>query len=191
MGYTTEFTGRIAVEPPLNPQEIAYLRKFAGTRRMDRANGPYFVDGSGYAGQGRDADIREHNKPPAGQPGLWCKWEPTADGTAIEWNGHEKFYAAAEWMAYLVEHFLKPGARTQGHPGFEGFGFDHLLDGVIDAQGEEPWDTWQLVVRANDVSTIGPEEPDTVLLCGGCHTVLPDEDSACCPGAEVHSAYAG
>jgi hypothetical protein len=83
MGYTTEFDGSVSISPPLNAHEIAYLRKFAASRRMDRARGPYFVDGSGPFGQGHDDDIRDFNKLPAGQPGLWCWWEPTKDGTAI------------------------------------------------------------------------------------------------------------
>jgi hypothetical protein len=190
MGYTTTFTGRIAVAPPLNAHEIDYLRKFAATRRTDRDRGPYYVDGTGCAGQGRDADIRDYNRPPAGQPSLWCKWEPTADGLAIEWNGQEKFYGPSEWMAYLVDHFLRPGARAHGNPGFEDFTFDHLLNGVLDAQGEEPWDTWQLTVRDNEVSASEPEEPEeaeepgTAWLCGGCRTVPADEDAVCCRGAE-------
>jgi hypothetical protein len=57
--HTTDFFGSIAVEPPLNESERAYLTKFAETRRMDRAKGPYFVDGSGDFGQGDDLDIRE------------------------------------------------------------------------------------------------------------------------------------
>ncbi|MFJ8622294.1 hypothetical protein ACIRD3_05550 [Kitasatospora sp. NPDC093550] len=189
MGYTTEFTGRVAVEPPLNGREIAYLRKFAGTRRMDRDNGPYFVDGTGWAGQGRDADIRAYNAPPAGQPGLWCHWEPTDDGAAIVWNQHEKFYHSPEWMAYLIDHFLKAGAHAQGEPGFEDFSFDHVLDGVIDAQGEESWDSWQLMVRDNEVSVSGPEEPETAWLCGGCFTVVADEHTVCCPGAGLMTTY--
>ncbi|MEV7025544.1 hypothetical protein [Kitasatospora sp. NPDC093558] len=184
MGYTTDFTGRIAVEPPLNEQEIAYLRKFAETRRMDREKGPYYVDGTGYAGQGHDPDIRDFSKPPAGQPGLWCQWEPTDDGAAIQWNGHEKFYDSPEWMTYLVDHFLKPGAHAQGEPGFEDFTFDHVLDGVIDAQGEESWDTWQLTVRDNEVSATGPVEPEVPWLCGDCHKVIADEHTVCCPGAD-------
>src|SRR5215467_9643211 len=68
MGYTTEFDGRVSVSPPLNRHEIVYLLKFAATRRMDRTRGPYFVDGSGPFGQGRDDDIQNFNQPPAGQP---------------------------------------------------------------------------------------------------------------------------
>jgi hypothetical protein len=52
MGYTTEFDGSMSISPPLNAHEIAYLRKFASSRRMDRARGPYFVDGSGTVGPG-------------------------------------------------------------------------------------------------------------------------------------------
>ena len=37
MGYTTEFDGSVSISPPLNAHEIAYLRKFAASRRMDRA----------------------------------------------------------------------------------------------------------------------------------------------------------
>ena len=65
MGYTTEFDGSVSISPPLNAHEIAYLRKFAASRRMDRARGPYFVDGSGPFGQGHDDDIRDFNKLPA------------------------------------------------------------------------------------------------------------------------------
>ena len=52
MGYTTEFEGSVSISPPLNAHEIAYLRKFAASRRTARARGPYFVDGSGPFGQG-------------------------------------------------------------------------------------------------------------------------------------------
>lgn len=153
MGYDTHFTGHVTITPPLNPHEIAYLGKFADTRRMNRTNGPYFVDGSGPFGQGRDADIIDYNQPDPTQPGRWCGWVPTEDGTAIEWNGVEKFYSATEWMTYLVDHFLKPGGHAQGQPGFEEFTFDHTVNGTIDAQGEDPDDTWQLAVTDNVVTS--------------------------------------
>jgi hypothetical protein len=109
MGYITEFEGSVGISPPLNAHEIAYLRKFAASRRMDRTRGPCFVAGPGPFGQGHDGDIRDFNKPPAGQPGLWCRWQPTKDGRAIKWNGVEKFYNSEEWMTYLIDLFLKPG----------------------------------------------------------------------------------
>jgi hypothetical protein len=40
MGYTTIFNRQIRVEPPLSPEEITYLNKFASTRRMACEQGP-------------------------------------------------------------------------------------------------------------------------------------------------------
>lgn len=153
MGYTTYFDGEIAVTPPLNEVERAYLTKFANSRRMLRERGPYFVDGEGFHGQDRTEDVHDHNAPPEGQPGLWCQWVPNEDGTAIEWDQGEKFYDAPEWMAYLIEHFLQPGAHaaSSGETQFAGFTFDHVLNGEITAEGEESYDRWRLVVTDNAV----------------------------------------
>jgi hypothetical protein len=151
MGYTTEFSGQIDVVPPLDKDEIAFLKKFNQSRRMDREKGPYFVDGTDSYGQGRDADIRNYNEPPEGQPGLWCQWVPTECGCAIEWDGGEKFYDSAEWMKYIVEHFLKPGALAIGKvPAIKG---GHVLNGEIMAQGEDSDDRWKLIVKDNVVMT--------------------------------------
>jgi hypothetical protein len=149
MGYTTEFDGRIEIVPPLNGEEIAYLNLFAGTRRMDREEGPYHAEDDGDFGQSRAPGIRDYNRPPAGQPNLWCNWVPTDDGTAIEWNGGEKFYDASEWMAYIIDHFLKPGAAAP----LPFLQKNHTLNGTIDAQGEDRNDRWLLVVEDNRVST--------------------------------------
>lgn len=151
MGYTTTFDGYVTVEPPLNEAEINYLNKFSNTRRMKRKLGAYYVDGSGWAGQGNDADIIDRNTPPVGQPGLWCQWQPTEFGDAIEWDGGEKFYNAEEWMAYIIDHFLKPGGLAEGGLGFEDFTFDHIVNGTIEAEGEEQGDVWKLVVTDNVV----------------------------------------
>ncbi|MFF3151845.1 hypothetical protein [Streptomyces sp. NPDC057910] len=156
MGYTTEFDGKVTITPPLNPSEIAYLRQFAETRRMRRANGPYYIDGTGPYGQGFDADVTDGNRPPEGQPGLWCQWTPTSDGSALVWDGMEKFYEPVAWMSYVIEHFLKPGAvaAASNLPYFADFTFDHVVDGVIDAQGEDPDDVWQLTVVRNSVARV-------------------------------------
>ncbi|MGR3938428.1 hypothetical protein [Streptomyces sp. BRA346] len=165
MGYTTTFTGRVTICPPLNPHEIAYLRSFSGTRRMDRTRGPYVIDGSGAFGQGLDKDITNYNGPPAGQPGLWCEWVPNDYGTALTWSGGEKFYSAASWMEYLIDTFLKPDADLAAElrapvrgrtypPEFERFTFDHEVNGVIVAQGEDPNDLWDIRVSDNAVVTV-------------------------------------
>jgi hypothetical protein len=151
MGYTTEFSGSIAVDPPLDEAEIKYLRKFTETRRMNRRKGPYYVDGAGFMGQYREPDVTDYNQPPKGQPGLWCHWVPTDDGTAIEWDGGEKFYDSEEWMAYLIEHFI--GSNPLAKPQLP-FLRSHVLNGTIDAQGEESDDRWRLVVKDNAVSAV-------------------------------------
>lgn len=162
MGYTTDFEGSVTVTPPLNPYEISYLKKFAESRRMYRQHGPYFI-GGGFFGQDHEADIIDYNSPPPEQHSLWFHWVPDEYGTAIEWDGGEKFHNANEWMTYLIDTFLKPGAAVASElanpvPGrvyaeeFEHFTFDHVLNGVIEAQGEDADDRWRLVVTANTVT---------------------------------------
>jgi len=157
MGYTTEFTGDAFIEPPLNEAEQAYLQRFAETRRMLRSDGPYFLCESEF-GQERRFDVIDYNTPPEGQPGLWCQWipykskhTPSWDGKSLVWDGNEKFYYAAEWMVYLIDHFLRPGAKAEGQPGFEDFTFDHIVNGEIFAHGEDSEDVWKLVVKDNIV----------------------------------------
>ncbi len=156
MGYTTDFEGRIEIEPALNEIEITYLNRFSETRRMDREKGPYFVGGDGYAGQGDGPDeVYNHNNPHHSQPGLWCQWVPTDDGTALVWNGHEKFYEAAEWMQYLMDHFVgyTPAAITELRELTDVGDFlqGHTCNGAIAAQGEDPSDVWLLIVKDNQV----------------------------------------
>lgn len=159
MGYTTDFEGRVTIEPPLNPHEVAYLRHFNQTRRMRRHNGPYYL-GTGFHGQDHQPDIIDYNSPDPTQPGLWCNWTPTDDGTGIEWDGGEKFYNSVEWMQYLINTFLRPGADLQrelAKPNigrcypteFAHFTFDHIVNGRIEAQGEDGDDVWALVVDDN------------------------------------------
>lgn len=154
MGYTTYFHGSIEVVPPLSAEEVSYLNKFSNGRRMNRTKGPYFVDGTESFGQGQDADIIDQNSPDQSQPGLWCNWIATADGKAIEWNESEKFYESAEWMKYIITHFLgtNPQAKTE-LPFLQG----HTLNGTIAAQGEESEDRWDLEVRDNKVFVVDYE----------------------------------
>ncbi len=152
MGYTTDFDGWISIEPALSSKEVDFLTKFAESRRMDRKNGPYFVDGDGFNGQRNSGDVIDNNRPPHGQPSLWCQWVPTIDGESIEWDGNEKFYESPEWMDYLIQHFLRPNAFAHSElPFLQG----HTLNGTIAAQGEDPNDMWLLHVKDNRVSTEG------------------------------------
>jgi hypothetical protein len=152
MGYSTDFYGSVTVDPPLDEAEIAYLQKFSGSRRMDRTEGPYYVDGgSGSRGQDKPGNVIDYNSPPEGQPGLWCQWVPTEDGTAIEWDGREKFYDANEWMEYLIVHFI--GSNPLARAALP-FLKSHTVNGTIEAQGEDSDDRWRLVVKDNVVTVV-------------------------------------
>lgn len=58
-------------------------------------------------------------------------------------------------MRYLIDHFLRPDAvaSESGGEQFADFTFDHVVNGTIEAQGEEPDDRWRLVVRDNEVTS--------------------------------------
>jgi hypothetical protein len=128
---------------------------------MHRTKGPYFVDGTGYAGQGNDSDIINSNNSDPTQPGLWCQWIPNDEGNAIEWNGVEKFYDSAEWMTYLINHFLGSNPIVkQLHPECFSFLQGHMLNGQIEAQGEETSDHWYLKVNNNKVSILDSQPSD-------------------------------
>lgn len=157
MGYTTDFEGEFTITPALNEHEVAYLTRFAETRRMDRVSGPYFVGGTGEFGQGPDDDIRDYNKPPEGQPGLWCQWVPTEEGAALIWDEGEKAYYMDKWIVYIIDHFLRPGAQAQASndPQFEHFTFDHMVNGTVYASGEDYDDLWAIRIKDNDVRIFG------------------------------------
>lgn len=160
MGYTTDFIGEWTVTPPLKPEHRAYLKAFNETRRMKRdasetakrpdpvreaagldvgVEGAYFVGEEGFMGQGSDKsiDVVEINSPPSNQPGLWCQWTPSEDGTQIEWDGGESFYDYVEWITYLIEHFLEP--------------WGYKLNGDVRWQGEDPADIGMITIADNDV----------------------------------------
>lgn len=142
MGYSTDFTGSFRINPPLKPEHTAYLQKFSDTRRVNRdetiaakiddpiriavglpaglAGGYTLIDTDPF-GPVVDNSVVNYNHPPEGQPGLWCQWAPTDDGTQLEWNGAEKFYNYREWLIYLNEHFFQPwGYRLSGQVQWQG-----------------------------------------------------------------------
>lgn len=160
MGYSTDFIGHVDVEPPLNAPEQAYLTAFSGSRRWRRPGGPYVVPGNPAAERADEEralaapDLGGYNETPDGQPSLWCDWVPCWDGCCLAYNGHEKFYGSTRWMSYLIEHFLRPGARVSatGLPWFEGFTFDHCLDGVVAGCRRDNKELFLIRVTDNRVS---------------------------------------
>ncbi len=159
MGYTTDFFGEFTLDKPLSAAQVAYLSKFSDTRRMTRdatitatlpdplrlavglpvgVDGGYYVGSTAMAGQDwtPSPGVLSNNAPPSGQPGLWCKWVPTEDGSGIKWNEMEKFYEYTEWLNYIIVHFLTPwGIKISGEVRFQGEDSDdrgvvRIVDGV-------------------------------------------------------------
>lgn len=146
MGYTTDFYGKFTLDRPLDEETKTFLQKLARTRRMARKlpaefgiEGEFYVDGGGLCGQDKESSVIDYNKPPCTQPGLWCQWTPSEDGTYIEWDGGEKFYCYVEWLQYIITRVLNPK--------------NYLLNGEIDWQGEESDDFGKIVVVDNIVYT--------------------------------------
>ena len=155
MGVHDEFLGHVTVDPPLNAAEREYLAAFSESRRWDRPSGPYAVpphpreDDSAADGVARDAG----NRPPPGQPGLWCDWTPCPKGCCLSHNGVEKFYGSGEWMQYVIDHFLRPGAeaRRSGLACFDHSTFDHTCTGTIAVERRDVRELSLLHVERNEV----------------------------------------
>lgn len=154
MGYTTTFEGCFGLDRKLDDKTYVFLEKLANTRRMKRCSemleemgygeahqfgmdGEFFVDGDGYMGQDTDASVINSNKPPFTQPSLWCQWIPLEDRKTIVWDEGEKFYCAKEWIEYIVNYILAPKG--------------YILNGAVNAQGEERGDNWHIIVKDNEV----------------------------------------
>ena len=156
MGYTTDFSGRFELDKPLAPKMKKFLTLLNETRRMKRnvdeafgIDGEFFVFGTGSYGQDQDNTIVDYNQQPSTQPSLWCQWTPSEDGTAIEWDGGEKFYAYSEWLFYIINKILAPNGYT--------------LNGTVVWQGEETGDVGKIHV-VNNVVTVAPwDDAETVL----------------------------
>jgi hypothetical protein len=110
MGYTTEFEGSVTITPPLTAAMVA---KF-----------------NGYAEERHDGDGPTRYA-------TWCDWRVNGDGTEIAWNGGEKFYDSAAWMAWMIDRFI-PANRS--------------VDGQIEADGDDPGDRWLLKVTDRTVT---------------------------------------
>lgn len=163
MGYTTDFIGHIDIAPSLNDNEIAYLTAFSQSRRCRRPGGPYDVPGNPMAEEPADFADDTYNSPPQGQPGLWCDWVPCWDGCCLAFNGNERFYSPVPWLRYLIAHFLKPGAKASrtSDDGFDGFTFDHRLDGMIVGCRRDDKELYAVTVTDNRVreKILRPADP--------------------------------
>lgn len=160
MGYTTNFSGGFSINKRLDRETIRLLEGLSSTRRVQRdinilakikkitlekaiymygPNAEYYFENTTNTTHGtEDESITDYNKPPAGQPGLWCDWKYDEYSNIIKWNGSEKFYNYVEWIKYLVEKILKPRGYT--------------LTGSVDWRGEDEDDIGTINIFNNEVS---------------------------------------
>jgi len=161
MGYSTDYLGHIDIDPPLNEAEIEYLTAFGQSRRCLRSGGPYEVPDHPRAETSEGFATGDYNTRAPGQPNLWCDWMPCWDGCCLAWNGTEKSYSMIDWLRYLIDHFLKPGAKGVGAPPLAGFTFDHVLSGVAVGCRRDNKELTLVRVRDNKVTTrvLRPADP--------------------------------
>lgn len=163
MGYTTTFEGSFTISPPLTPEQVQYLNLFSSSRRMKRDpeiarklpdparegvglpigyEAEFFVGGTGYAGQDRDASVLDYNYPPCTQPSLWCQWIVSPDGSQLYWDKNEKFYSYVSWLQYLIMYMFHRWGRT--------------LNGTVTYQGEGDVDYGEITIVDNKITVTGP-----------------------------------
>jgi hypothetical protein len=159
MGYTTKFSGEFSFNCEVDDETLQLLEGLANTRRMKR--NPYklaarlnltyeevvqkyglecqlwYGDTENF-GQVHTPDVVDYNEPPEGQPGLWLQWVVTEDREGICWDGGEKFYNASGWIIYLIKNVLAPRG--------------YVLNGIVDARGEDIYDLWHISIVDNKVS---------------------------------------
>jgi len=85
MGYTTEFSGKLSIKPPLTDDVIDAINKFCRERHEDRS-----------------------------YPSIHCDWEVSEDGSSIAWNGRQKSYSMTEWLRYIIARFVPSGTMVIG-----------------------------------------------------------------------------
>ncbi len=169
MGYTTDFSGTFKLNKPLKKVHKDYLVQFSYHRHIRwnpravknlpdpvrEAAGLPLGRGAAYFLGSVDAEGEEiyldsavedglaidDSRPPVGVPDNWCQWIPNRPGTAIKWDGNEKFYSYDKWIKYLIKHFLAP--------------WGYKLNGTVKWQGESEEDVGEIVVKNNQVTLIG------------------------------------
>lgn len=126
--------GRIRVSPPLAAAEREHLSALAASIGTLRGT---------VTGRGAD-DV----------PFARLCWVVCGRGCCLTWHpGRGAPAMMLPTLSFLVHHLLGAGARAEGRPGFDGFTFDHVLDGLVVGGGR------LVEVRANTVHERVLDEP--------------------------------
>ena len=131
--HDSGFIGCIRVSPPLNDDEVAFLRDLAGSGRTLRSTP---------TGRG-NTDV----------PFARMAWEACDEGCCLSWDDDRE---TTEWMqpslTFLIDHLFRAGAEGEGRHQFEGFAFDHVLRGMVVGRGIRDAGTTLVEVTENVVT---------------------------------------
>ena len=133
-----DFIGRIQVRPPLNDAECAFLLALLDSDGTLRGTP---------TGRG-DTTV----------PFARLAWAVCRDGCCLEWNCEEDSKWMLESLRVVIDHWLKPGAKAEGHATFAEFTFDHVLSGAV--MGRRPVDRATRFVTVTDNVVIGRTVPE-------------------------------
>ena len=127
------FTGHVRVEPPLNEAERAHLGALAAAHGTLRGTP---------TGRG-DGDV----------PFARLGWEVCAGGCCLTWDSDlESSGQLLPTVRFLIDHLLRRGAKAEGRRGFEGFTFDHVLDGAVMGRARDDQEARLVEVHGNVAS---------------------------------------
>lgn len=132
MGTELDIYGSIQITPRLGERHADYLTRFNRTRRMKRnvrvlakmegVDGthasvglPLGLEAGYYVGGDDDwrcPSIVDANRPPRGQPRLWCPWMPTRDLSGLTVSNDVSNDDLPKWLRYVIKHFLAPWGYT-------------------------------------------------------------------------------
>lgn len=152
MGLHTDYLGHARIEPPLSPAEVDFLKSFNHTRHCGERS-PLEV-AAHPSDNDRTGDTDAYNRTAPGMPGLWCPWTCCDEGCCLFWDQGEKPYSPVQWLTYLIDTFLRPGAALADDPAAvaRGLTFDHVLNGMIVGERRETGELFALEIRGNAVT---------------------------------------
>lgn len=116
MGYTTNFEGKVNFSRPLTVIEYNELCEMND-----------------------DPEKCRQYTPKDTLPNAYMQWVSNKDGTALVWDGGEKFYDYIHWLRWLIKYYFTPR--------------DIILNGEFRWAGEEVSDVGVLKVLDNKVSS--------------------------------------
>jgi hypothetical protein len=151
MAYSINYVGHISVTPPLNEAEFSYLTAFGETAHV-AGMGVYEVADNPRAPR-PEGGIRLLERP-TDLPDVVCPWAPSCAGRCLIPDGRNDHRDAARWLQFLVDHFLKPGARASSSDNqeFAAFTFDHHLGAVVAAHRSDSGALWLIRAFGDEVS---------------------------------------